>query len=90
MLYQTGIEKYMAFTIKKELVFIDSMQSMNSTLDTLVKNLSDNDFRYLSLERSGDLLELVNQKGMYPYEYMDSFKNFLKMNYSLGVNFVVL
>ena len=80
----------MAFTIKKELVFIDSMQSMNSTLDTLVKNLSDNDFRYLSLERSGDLLELVNQKGMYPYEYMDSFKNFLKMNYSLGVNFVVL
>ena len=80
----------MAFTIKKELVFIDSMQSMNSTLDTLVKNLSDNDFRYLSLERSGDLLELVKQKGMYPYEYMDSFKNFLKMNYSLGVNFVVL
>ena len=66
------------------------MQSMNSTLDTLVKNLSDNDFRYLSLERSGDLLELVKQKGMYPYEYMDSFKNFLKMNYSLGVNFVVL
>ena len=90
MLYQTGIEKYMAFTIKKELDFIDSMQSMNSTLDTLVKNLSDNDFRYLSLERSGDLLELVKQKGMYPYEYMDSFKNFLKMNYSLGVNFVVL
>ena len=80
----------MAFTIKKELDFIDSMQSMNSTLDTLVKNLSDNDFRYLSLERSGDLLELVKQKGMYPYEYMDSFKNFLKMNYSLGVNFVVL
>ena len=80
----------MAFTIKKELVFIDSMQSMNSTLDTLVKNLSDNGFRYLSLERSGDLLELVKQKGMYPYEYMDSFKNFLKMNYSLGVNFVVL
>ena len=80
----------MAFTIKKELDFIDSMQSMNSTLDTLVKNLSDNDFRYLSLERSGDVLELVKQKGMYPYEYMDSFKNFLKMNYSLGVNFVVL
>ena len=31
----------MAFTINKKLVFIDSMQFMNSSLDSLVKNLSD-------------------------------------------------
>ena len=49
---------------------------MNFSLDTLVKNLSDNDFKYLLLQRSGDLLELVKQKGMYPYKYMDSFKKF--------------
>ena len=42
-----GLEKYMAFTINKNLVFIDSMQFMNSRLDSLVKNLSDNDFKYL-------------------------------------------
>ena len=68
-----GLEKCMAFTINTSLVFIDSMQFMNSSLDSLVKNLSDNDFKYLSEEFSGDLLKLVKEKGVYPYEYMDSF-----------------
>ena len=40
-----GLEKYVAFTINKNLVFIDSMQFMNSSLDALVKNLSDNALR---------------------------------------------
>ena len=66
----------MAFTINKRLVFIDSMQFMNSSLDSLVKNLSDNDFKYLSEKFSGEFLELVKQKRVYPYEYMNSFKNF--------------
>ena len=34
-----GLEKYMAFTINTNLVFIDSMQFMNSSLDALVRNL---------------------------------------------------
>ena len=33
-----GLEKYMAFTINTDLVFIDSMHFMNSSLDSLVKN----------------------------------------------------
>ena len=33
-----GLEKYAAFTINKNLVFIDSMQFMNCSLDNLVKN----------------------------------------------------
>ena len=33
-----GLEKYMAFTINKNLVFIDSMQFMNFSLDALIKN----------------------------------------------------
>ena len=40
-----GLEKYIAFTINKNLVLIDSMQFMNSSLDALVKNLSDNALR---------------------------------------------
>ena len=71
-----GLEKYMAFTVNKNLVFIDSMQFMNSGLDSLVKNLSDNDFKYLSEEFSGKCLELGKEKEVYPYEYMDSFKKF--------------
>ena len=39
-----GLEKYMVFFLNKNLVFIDSMQFMNSSLDKLVKNLSDEDF----------------------------------------------
>ena len=49
---------------------------MNFSLDSVVKNLSDNDFKYLSEEFSGEFLKLVKQKGVYPYKYMDSFKKF--------------
>ena len=60
------LEKYMTFTINKNLVFIDSMQFMNSSLEKLVKNLNDKDFRYLSEEFSGEKLKLVKQNGVYP------------------------
>ena len=39
-----GLENYMAFFLNKNLVFIDSMQLMNSSLDKVVKNLSNEDF----------------------------------------------
>ena len=71
-----GLEKYMPFTLNKNLVFIDSMLFMNSSLDNLVKNLTDKDFKYLSEEFSNEQLRLVKEKGIYPYEYMKSFKKF--------------
>ena len=40
--------KYMAVAIDKNLVFIGSKLFMNSSLDALAKNLSSNDFKYLS------------------------------------------
>ena len=52
------------------------MQFMNSSLDKLVKNLSDDDFKYLAKEFGSKNLELLKQKSAYPYEYMDSFKRF--------------
>ena len=71
-----GLEKYMTIIVNRNLVFIDSMQFMNCSLDTLVSNLVDKDFKYLSKEYSGEYLELVKEKGVYPYEYMNSFKKF--------------
>ena len=50
------LEKYMAFTINRNLVFIDSMQFMDSSLGSLFKNLGDKHFKYLSEEYSGELL----------------------------------
>ena len=49
---------------------------MNSSLEKLVKNLSENDFKYLTEEFGSKNLELLKQKDAYPYEYMDSFKRF--------------
>ena len=55
---------------------IDSMQLMNSGLDKLVKKLSDEDFKYLVEGFGSENLELLKQKGDYPYEYMNSFERF--------------
>ena len=66
----------MALFLNKNLVFIDSMQFMNSSLDKLVKNLSDEDFKYLVEEFGAKNLELFKQKGDYHNEYMNSFKRF--------------
>ena len=69
-----GLEKYMAFFLNKNLVFFDSLQFMNSSFDKLVKNLSDEDFKYLVNEFGSENLELLKQKSAYPSEYMNSFE----------------
>ena len=87
-----GLEKYMAFTLNKNLVFIDNMLFMNSSLDKLVKNLADKDFVFLSEEFSGEQIKLVKEKVIYPYEYMNSFEfkeNLKKINYLISEKFLV-
>ena len=73
-----GLEKFMVFFLNKSLVFIDSMQFMNSSLDKLTKNLSDEDFKYLVEEFVSENLKILKEKGDYPYEYVNSFKKFDK------------
>ena len=51
------------------------MQFMNSSLDKLVKDLSDEDFKYL-VEFGSEYLEILKQKSAYPYEYMNNFERF--------------
>ena len=64
----------------KLLVFIDySTQFMNSTLGSLVKYLSENNFSFLFQE--GFFLEklgLVKRKGFYGYECISSFEKIEK------------
>ena len=66
------------------------MQFMNSSLDKLVKNLSDEDFKYLVKKIGFENLELLKQKGAYPYEYMNSFKRFDEKNRLLENIFIAL
>ena len=49
---------------------------MNYSLDKLVKNLSDKDFKYLVEEFGSRNLEILKQKDAYPYEYTNSFERF--------------
>ena len=52
----------MALFLGKNVVFIDSMQFMNLSLDKLVTNLSDEDFKYLVEESGFDNLEILKKK----------------------------
>ena len=53
---------------------------MNSSLEKLVKNLTDDDFKYLTEKFGFKNLELLKQKGAYSYEYMDNLKDLVKKN----------
>ena len=52
----------MVFFLNKNLVFTESMQFMNSSLNKLAKNLSDKDFKYLIAEFCSKNLELLKQR----------------------------
>ena len=51
---------------------------MNSSLDKLVKNLSDNNFKYLTRELGSKNLELLKQKGAFPHEFGTALKDLEK------------
>ena len=71
-----GLEKYISVTINNKLSFIDSLQFLSSSLDSLIKNLSKNDFKYLTQEFNNNVLDLVKRKWSYHYEYMSDFEKF--------------
>ena len=73
-LIQNGLKTNISFTISNKLRFTDSFQFLSCSLDSLVKNLSN--FKYLSQEFDNKVLDLVNQKGFYPHEYLSDFGKF--------------
>ena len=74
-----NMEKYMAFMLGNHLNFIDSFQFMSSSLDKLVSNLLKDDLKYTLKKFTGKKLSLMSQKGIYPYDFMDSFERFDQM-----------
>ena len=71
-----NMEKYLAIMLGNHLTFIDSFQFMSSSLDKLVSNLPKESFKYTSKRFIGEKLDLMTRKGVYPYDYMDSFNKF--------------
>ena len=74
-----NMEKHMAFVFGNHLTFIDSFQFMSSSLDKLVSNLPKDDLIYTSKLFKGKRLNLMSQKGVYPYDFIDSFEKFNQM-----------
>ena len=74
----SNMEKYMAFMLGNHLTFIDSFQFMSSSLDELVSNLPAEAFKYTSKKFENEKFELMRKKGIYPYDFMDSFEKFNK------------
>ena len=73
-----NMEKYMAFMLGNHLTFIDSFQFMSSSLDKLVSNLPAEALKYTGERFKNEKLSLMTRKGVYPYDYMDSFDKFNK------------
>ena len=83
-----NVEDYISFSIKVEievglctkeieLRFIDSFKFMSSSLDSLVNNSAKGDNKFWGFEEySNKQRELLIRKGIYPYEYMNSWDRF--------------
>ena len=61
-----GLKKCMSFSINNKSSFTGSFQFLSSLLDSLVKNLGKDDFKYMIQEFDNNVLDLVKQKEFYP------------------------
>ena len=57
-----------------KIVFKDSLKFMASSVEALVNNLTENDFKNLETYFKPYQAKLLKQKGFYPYEYMDDIE----------------
>ena len=59
--------------VKRKIRFIDSFKFMAASLDSLVKNLPKDSFKNLTEFYEGNELKLLLRKGVFPYDWFDSF-----------------
>ena len=71
-----NMERYMACKQGNSLAFLDSFQFMSSGLDRLAANLPEDKYEYTSGVFKKEQLALMEKKGVYPYDFMDSFQKF--------------
>ena len=68
-----NMEKYITISVDG-LRFIDSLNFLQGSLDSLVKATPKEALKIISTISNGS--DLLYKKGIYPYEYMDSFEKF--------------
>ena len=70
------IPKQIGKVYNKQLSFIDSFRFLSSSLDSFIKKLAQDDFKYLNQEFHNNILDLVKQKGFCSSEYMSNSEKF--------------
>ena len=75
-----SMEKYLILSWGDHIVFKDSLQFLNFALDKLAANLlkagRDNFKQLLATYPDPEQADLLLRKGVYPYDYMDSWERF--------------
>ena len=78
----TSTEKYLSFTISGKIQFIDSLSLITSSLENLVKALPSEKFKHFDNHFKTDIEQkLLKQKGIYPYDYMNSYDRFKETSF---------
>ncbi len=81
-----------------EMRFIDSLKFMRGSLDSLAKTLGKDQFKTLMNQMLPQIpkgqnriesLNLLKQKGVFPYEYMTDFSNFMRQAFLRKTHFIV-
>ena len=72
----TNMESYISLSVG-QLQFLDSMHFTNASLEKLVTTLSREELMYTRETFSdANQFDFARQKGIYPYDYVDSFNRF--------------
>ena len=87
---RNGLEKYISFSINNKPSFIDSFQFLGCSLDSLVKNLGKDDFKYLSQEFDNNVLDLVRQKAKKSFRVRCKVKKLLTINMIMFLRFGII
>ncbi|GFU04923.1 uncharacterized protein NPIL_388011 [Nephila pilipes] len=71
-------EKYISFSKSVsndfQLRFLDSFKFMPSSLENLIKTLKKDEFKYMKQYFDSEKIDLLLRKGVFPYDYFDSFE----------------
>ncbi|GFU60970.1 uncharacterized protein NPIL_654521 [Nephila pilipes] len=71
-------EKYISFSKNVsndfQLRFLDSFKFMPSSLENLIKTLKKDEFKYMKQYFDSEKIDLLLRKGVFPYDYFDSFE----------------
>ena len=59
-------ERYLSIIVNNNIIFLDSLQFLKASLDSLAANLKDDDFTHLLSEFPKDKLELLRKKRYIP------------------------